>query len=243
MTALAGTALICSGSTTTQGPYAKNIRRAVDYLITKCRPNGLMGDPMRDNRYTYGHGFSMLFLSQVLGEEEDEDRREELIEVLTKAVEFSVRAQTASGGWGYVSAKDGNNNLGQAFSDNINVERVGISAADLSSSQQQKLLNLIRLYVGNMDDGHAAIKMDEVGAHIDDTWFAWVGGTDEDSVFYYRILSPVILIEFDHQRPINLRHLYPPVPNRQHVHAVMRTPNGNDYGKDLLRQHYEKHPH
>jgi len=109
MTALAGTALICSGSTTTQGPYAKNIRRAVDYLITKCRTNGLIGDPVRDNRYTYGHGFAMLFLSQVLGEEEDAERREELIEVLTKAVEFSTRAQTESGGWGYVSAKDGNN--------------------------------------------------------------------------------------------------------------------------------------
>ncbi len=108
MTALAGTALICSGSTATQGPYAKNIRRAIDYLISKSRPNGLIGDPLRDNRYTYGHGFSMLFLSQVLGEEEDEDRREELIEVLTKAVEFSVSAQTSSGGWGYVSSADSN---------------------------------------------------------------------------------------------------------------------------------------
>ena len=108
MTALAGTALLCSGSTTTQGPYSKNIRRAVDYLMTKARPNGLIGDPVRDNRYTYGHGFSMLFLSQVLGEEEDAERREELIEVLKKAVDFSGKAQTRSGGWGYVSAKDGN---------------------------------------------------------------------------------------------------------------------------------------
>ena len=109
MTALAGTALICSGSTTTQGPFAKNIRRSVDYLLTKARPNGLIGDPLLDSRYTYGHGFSMLFLSQVLGEEEDVERREELIEVLTKAVEFSISAQTPSGGWGYVSARDGNN--------------------------------------------------------------------------------------------------------------------------------------
>ena len=109
MTALAGTALLCSGSTTTQGPFAPQIRRAVDYLMTKARNNGLIGDPQRDNRYTYGHGFSMLFLSQVLGEEEDEDRRQELIEVLNKAVEFSGRAQTESGGWGYVSAADGNN--------------------------------------------------------------------------------------------------------------------------------------
>ena len=106
LTALSGIALICSGSTTTQGPYAKSIRKAVDYLLTKCRDNGLIGDPMRDNRYTYGHGFSMLFLSQVMGEEEDVDRREELADVLGRAVQFSVAAQTKSGGWGYVSAKD-----------------------------------------------------------------------------------------------------------------------------------------
>ena len=105
ITALAGTALISSGSTTTQGPYAKQIRLAVDYLLSKARTNGLFGDPKRDNRYTYGHGFSMLFLSQVLGEEEDVDRRSELIEALKRAVTFSVSAQTKAGGWGYVSSK------------------------------------------------------------------------------------------------------------------------------------------
>jgi hypothetical protein len=141
------------------------------------------------------------------------------------------------------SEKDGNNNLGEAFSDNIDVERVGLSGRDLTDTQTQQLLNLIQLYVGNMDDGHADVQMEEIAAHIDDTWFSWVGGTASDAVFYYRILSPVILIEFDHQRPANLRHLYPPVPNRQHIHAVVRTPNGNDYGKDLLKQHLEKHAH
>ena len=109
MAALAGTALIGSGSTTTQGPYAKNIARAADYLISKSRDNGLIGDPATDNRYTYGHGFSMLFLSQVYGEEEDIRRRERIQDVLTKAVEFSAYAQTDRGGWGYVSARDGNN--------------------------------------------------------------------------------------------------------------------------------------
>ena len=63
-------------------------------------------------------------------------------------------------------------------------------------------------------------------------------------MFYYRIHSPVILIEFDHQQPIGLRHLMnPAVPTVAHIHTVVRTPNGNDYGKDLLRQHYERHPH
>lgn len=108
ISALSGLALICSGSTTVQGPYANEIRLAVDFLINRCRDNGLIGNPARDNRYTYGHGFSMLFLSQVLGEEEDADRRQTLRSVLQRAVTFSVSAQTRSGGWGYVSAKDGN---------------------------------------------------------------------------------------------------------------------------------------
>ena len=108
MTAMAGIALLCEGSTTTQGKYAPHLRRAVDYLTARSRTNGLIGDPDRDDRYTYGHGFSMLFLSQVLGEEEDAIRREQLIDILTRAVEFTGRAQTEAGGWGYVSAKDGN---------------------------------------------------------------------------------------------------------------------------------------
>ena len=107
MTALSGMALLCEGSTTTQGRYAPNIRRAVDYLTARSRANGLIGDPARDDRYTYGHGFSMLFLSQVLGEEEDLERREELVDVLSRAVLFTGQAQTDAGGWGYVSAKDG----------------------------------------------------------------------------------------------------------------------------------------
>jgi squalene cyclase len=107
ITALAGMALVASGSTTIQGPYARPIRGAADYLLSKVRPNGLIGDPARDDRYTYGHGFAMLFLSQLLGEEEDADRREELAQVLEAAVSFSIAAQTQSGGWGYVSAKDG----------------------------------------------------------------------------------------------------------------------------------------
>ena len=106
MTALAGTAFLCEGSTTTQGKYAANVNRAVEYLVNRSRTNGLIGD-QQDDRYTYGHGFAMLFLSQVLGEEEDAERREQLIDVLTRAVVFTGRAQTDGGGWGYVSAKDG----------------------------------------------------------------------------------------------------------------------------------------
>jgi hypothetical protein len=141
------------------------------------------------------------------------------------------------------ATKDRYHNVGEAFSDNVDLDYVGLPGRELSEPQQEQLLDLIELYVGNMDDGHAAVRMSEVAAHVDRTWFAWFGGTGDESVFYYRILSPVILIEFDHQPPAGLRHIYPNEPFREHIHAVVRTPNGNDYGKDLLRQHYEQHPH
>src|SRR6185503_4334457 len=133
---------------------------------------------------------------------------------------------------------------GEAFKDNVVLDYAGVRATDLSPSQRADLLSLVGAYVGNMDDGHARVKMSEVQSHIDDTYFAWIGSTEDSGVFYYRIHSPVILIEFDHQRPAGLRHLYPgDRPMQQHVHVVMRTPNGNDYGKDLLRQHYLAHEH
>ena len=140
-------------------------------------------------------------------------------------------------------AKTGNNNLGEALKDNLVLDFEGVSVAQFSPENRSRLLDLIRLYVSNLREGHAQVQMRDVEKHLDRTTFAWIGETEGDSVFYYRIHSPVILIEFDHQRPANLRHLMPPEPSRQHIHAVVRTPNGNDYGKDLLRQHYQQHRH
>jgi hypothetical protein len=143
------------------------------------------------------------------------------------------------------TVKTRNNNLTEAFKDNIVIPYAGIRGDALNASQKRQLLDLVALFVSNMDDGHARVKMQDVERHLAETHFAWVGGTESSSVFYYRIHSPVILIEFDHQRTANLRHLTanPEVPQRQHIHVVVRTPNGNDYGKDLLRQHLAMHPH
>ena len=142
------------------------------------------------------------------------------------------------------TAKTGNNILAQAFSDNLVLDYAGVPVASFSADQKRQLLGLVELYVGNMRAPHAQVRMSEVESHLDSTYFAWVGDTQDDSVYYYRIHSPVILIEFDHETPVGLRHLYPRgVPYREHIHSVVRTPNGNDYGKDLLRQHYQAHPH
>jgi hypothetical protein len=142
-------------------------------------------------------------------------------------------------------SKTGNNNLTEAFKDNVVIDYAGLRTNELAAPTRQRLRDLIHLYVSNMDEGHARVKMDEVDRHLDNTWFTWIGGAQPDSVFYYRVQSPVVLIEFDHQRPANLRKLAadPTKPTQQHIHCVVRTPNGNDYGKDLLRQHYLAHPH
>jgi hypothetical protein len=141
--------------------------------------------------------------------------------------------------------KTKNNNLTEAWKDNVVLDYAGLPVKELNAAQKKQMLALIALYVDNMDEGHARVKMEEVRKHLDRTYFAWIGETEKDSVFYYRIHSPVLLIEFDHQTPANLRHLAkdPSLPNHEHVHVVVRTPNGNDYGKDLLRQHYQTHPH
>jgi hypothetical protein len=143
-----------------------------------------------------------------------------------------------------IKEKTGNNIMTQAFSDNVELDYTGIKVADFTAEQKALLIDLVGLYIGNMEEDAAEVKMAEITANLDETWFAWVGATEDDSVFYYRIQSPVLLIEFDHETPVGLTHLYPRgVPYKEHIHAVVRTPNGNDYGKDLLRQHYEALPH
>ncbi len=139
-----------------------------------------------------------------------------------------------------IGAKDGRSeNLSEMFKDNITVPFQGIAAGSLSQAHRDQLMELIGLYVGNLRDGHATVNLADVRTHLDRTHFAWKGDTDADAAFYYRIHSPVILIEFDHQGPIALEGSRG-TPTRRHVHTVVRTPNGNDYGKDLLRQHYKK---
>jgi predicted nuclease of restriction endonuclease-like (RecB) superfamily len=128
----------------------------------------------------------------------------------------------------------------QAFRDNLVLDYQGLPGSELSAEQRAGLLRIITEFVGNMDDGHARVRMDEVEQHLDRTFFYWLGEAGPEAVFYYRIHSPVILIEFDHQGPVALEGDRQ-VPTRAHVHTVVRTPNGNDYGKDLLRQHYEAH--
>jgi hypothetical protein len=107
MTGLSGIALLMEGSTLRDGKYADNIRRATDWLSAATQRNGLISPLNGSGRgYMHDHGYALLFLAQVYGEEEDGERRKHLEDLLTRAVDFTGKAQTNRGGWGYVSAAD-----------------------------------------------------------------------------------------------------------------------------------------
>jgi hypothetical protein len=128
-----------------------------------------------------------------------------------------------------------------AFRDNFELHYEGICYDALSGPQHDLLLRVIEVHVGRLRSDHAQIKLAEVKRHLSETYFAWMGGMEQDSVFYYRVHSPVLLVEFDHQAGQAFRQYKDPY--KDHIHIVVRTPNGNDYGKDLLRQHYEQSRH
>ena len=138
--------------------------------------------------------------------------------------------------------KQGSNILTEAYKDNAVVAPVGISARQLSSRQRQLLLAVVKSYADQYRQELSAERLREVEQHLDDTRFAWIGSHGVDAPIYYRIQSPVVLIEFDQQRAVSLPG-DPNIPLRSHVHTVVRTPNGNDYGADLLRQHLLEHHH
>ena len=130
--------------------------------------------------------------------------------------------------------------LTAAYWDNRRIDPAGIRYGDLPAEGRERLAALLATYTGRIRPGHAEVRYAEAKRHLADTHFAWIGRCDDASPFYYRVLSPVILVEFDHMSGIVYDN---DTPSRDHIHTVVRTPNGNDYGKDLLRQHYAQHDH
>ncbi|WAP54891.1 DUF3500 domain-containing protein [Streptomyces sp. S465] len=134
-----------------------------------------------------------------------------------------------------------------AFSDNAVQEYTGLRGNGLTGAQRKKLLGIVEAFVGRAKADAAKVRMAEVRGHLDDTYVTWAGGTGDADAFYVRVHSPVVWVEVDCQSPGPLAGAYGAsqggAPTQKHVHSVIRTPNGNDYGKELIRQHYLTSPH
>ena len=130
--------------------------------------------------------------------------------------------------------------LGGAFQDNRVVPLEGVPASEFNADQRNKILEVASAFLEYLPAGPLSARLRQIEEHMDRTWWSWIGGHGDDDPFYYRVQSPVVMLEFDHHSGIWLANEQ---PAKCHIHTVVRTPNGNDYGRDLLRQHYrEVHP-
>ena len=108
----------------------------------------------------------------------------------------------------------------------------GIAAADLSEDQKKRLMVLLETYFGNVAPALAARETARLeAAGIDSVHFAWAGPTTPGAEIYYRLHGPTVLIEFDNT-----------MGDGEHIHTLWRDPT-RDFGRDLLRQHYESDDH
>lgn len=127
--------------------------------------------------------------------------------------------------------------LGGAFQDNRIIPYEGIQVSAFTSAQKRQLMDIVTAFIGYLPAAPLGAKLSQVEAELDRTYWSWIGGHGEEDPFYYRVQSPVLMVEFDHHSGVWLGNLE---PAKCHIHTVVRTPNGNDYGKDLLRQHYDR---
>ncbi|MEM7784144.1 MAG: prenyltransferase/squalene oxidase repeat-containing protein [Planctomycetota bacterium] len=99
---LGGLALMCGGHMPGHGPYGKAIDNCTAYVMSHVRDSGYIAHTSQGTRENmYGHGFSMLFLSQAYGM----TRKREIGEKLRSAVELTCKCQNAQGGWRYQPQK------------------------------------------------------------------------------------------------------------------------------------------
>ena len=123
--------------------------------------------------------------------------------------------------------------LSGAFQDNRVIPYEGIPVREFPPECRDLLIDLIAIYHEYLPAGPFEARMTEIRRHLDATHFCWIGGYGEDDPFYYRVQSPVLMIEFDHHAGVFLSNTE---PKKFHIHTLIRTPNGNDYGMALVKQ-------
>jgi hypothetical protein len=128
--------------------------------------------------------------------------------------------------------------LAGAFQDNRVIPFEGVRVADMPAEAQQHALAIAETFVRLLPEGPRAARLREIAAHLDQTWFSWIGGHQPGDVFYYRLQSPVLIAELDHHCGVFLDY---DTPKTFHIHTVLRTPHGNDYGRAWVRQWQQAH--
>ena len=155
---------------------------------------------------------------RILGQEED--LGVQLINVLSAAQQQKATMSTKVPGDIITSAESGKRLI----------DYWGIKGKELNKQQQELLKQIIREFVFNLEYDKAMAEYDKiVKAGIDNIYFGWIGAYDEHKAHYYILNGPTFLIEFDNCGFSG---------EGNHIHAIWRE-KGNEYGEDVLKQHYQ----
>lgn len=103
----------------------------------------------------------------------------------------------------------------------------GLPFAKMTQKQREALDNLVAEYANDFPPTIADARMEQYHKSQSGLYFAWAGGIEKGAPHYYRIQTPVFLIEYDDTQN-----------NANHIHSVWRDFEG-DFGVDLLADHYQ----
>lgn len=125
---------------------------------------------------------------------------------------------------------DDQRHLCGAYRDNRVVPYEGILVSDMSPEQQDIVTDILREYFLYLPEKAREIRIANAKKWFGETYFCWIGSFGDEDPFYYRIQSPVVIVEFDHHSGVFLTNKE---PAKFHIHTLLRTPNAGDYGVAL----------
>jgi len=123
--------------------------------------------------------------------------------------------------------------LGGCFQDNRVIPYEGILVSGMPADARELLDAVVDDFIAYLPEGPRAARRREIREHYGETYFSWIGGWEGEEAFYFRLQSPVVVLELDHHTGVFLSN---DEPAPFHMHTVVRTPNGNDYGRELVKQ-------
>ncbi|KAL2269963.1 hypothetical protein VTJ83DRAFT_2147 [Remersonia thermophila] len=126
--------------------------------------------------------------------------------------------------------RDDQRHLCGAYRDNRVVPYEGLPVSAMTDPQRALVRAILREYLAYLPARSRDAHLADIERWFGETYFCWIGGYGDGDAFYYRIQSPVVLVEFDHHSGVFLTN---EEPKRFHIHTLLRTPNGGDYGMAL----------
>jgi hypothetical protein len=188
--------------------------------FTGAEPNQIDSGPYKGTRILTNEEHLGLQLMQSLSPD---------LQAKTQIYKLMKDPQMPEGRWN----RDDQRHLCGAYRDNRIVPYEGITMSLMNQTQRDLVAQIINEYFLYLPASSRQIKLKHALSFAEETYFSWIGGYGPEDAFYYRIQSPVVVIEFDHHSGVFLNNQQ---PAKFHIHTLLRTPNAGDYGV-ALRKH------